>query len=215
MLLRPRRDGTTRKASHMSLHISVPHPISALSVDPAARLHAARIHFRTWRRTRPFWAGVWTLLGGAFIAYVPSTAFRFVMFTGTMVWAGIVVGLVIALLGLLLWVQPHLRALLAVMIQVLALVSFFTSDFGGFLIGMITAMIGGSMALAWTITTPEMETAAGEPEAPDYDVAFPLTLARPASVDDGAVLPEELGGVASMGAAPAITDPPGWWSLIE
>jgi hypothetical protein len=31
--------------------------------------------FRNWRRQRPFWAGVWAILGGAIVAFVPGTSF--------------------------------------------------------------------------------------------------------------------------------------------
>ena len=111
-------------------------------------LGAARAGFRTWRRTRPFWAGFWTMLGGAIIAYVPGTAIQFV-FATTSIAIGVTVGVVIGVCGLTLWVQPQLRFPLGVVILVLSLVSFVTSDFGGFFVGMFLSIIGGSLATAW------------------------------------------------------------------
>jgi hypothetical protein len=111
-------------------------------------LGTARAGFRTWRRTRPFWAGVWTMLGGAIIAYVPGTAIQFV-FSTTSIAIGVTVGVVIGVCGLCLWAQPQLRFLLGVVILVLSLVSFVTSDFGGFFVGMLLSIIGGALATAW------------------------------------------------------------------
>lgn len=111
-------------------------------------LGTARAGFRTWRRTRPFWAGVWTVLGGAIIAYVPGTAIQFV-FSTTSIAIGVTVGVVIGVCGLCLWFQPQLRFLLGVVILVLSLVSFVTSDFGGFFVGMLLSIIGGALATAW------------------------------------------------------------------
>ncbi len=62
--------------------------------------HALRLRFRHWRRTRPFWAGVWTLLGGVIITYGPATAFKVILVSGTAVWLGMLVGVVIGVLGL-------------------------------------------------------------------------------------------------------------------
>lgn len=112
------------------------------------RLGAVRAGLRTWRRTRPFWAGFWTMLGGAIVAYVPGTAIQFV-FATTSIAIGVTVGVVIGVCGLTLWVQPQLRFPLGVVILVLSLVSFVTSDFGGFFLGMFLSIIGGSLATAW------------------------------------------------------------------
>ncbi|TAM90559.1 MAG: hypothetical protein EPN43_05445, partial [Jatrophihabitans sp.] len=115
-----------------------PHPI-----------RAARLAFRGWRRTRPFWAGVWTMLGGTIIAYVPGTAFKLMLVANSSLVIGVVVGIVIAAFGLMLWFLRPLRIPLGVLILLLSLASFFTSDFGGLLLGMVLALVGGSLAIAW------------------------------------------------------------------
>ena len=38
-----------------------------------------RSGFRAWRRTRPFWGGLWCILGGAIIAYGPTTAIKIIL----------------------------------------------------------------------------------------------------------------------------------------
>ena len=163
----------------MSTHVSVPATTSGMTFEVSSVLHRARVRFRVWRGVRPFWAGLWAIVGGLIVAYVPATAFKFVMFGGTLLWAGITVGVLIAVFGLFLWIQPQFRALLGVMILVLSLLSFFTSDFGGFFIGMLTAMVGGSMALAWTVTTPEASDEAVSDEGRVVNVDFTAAASRP------------------------------------
>ena len=113
-------------------------------------LRRARHAFRQWRRRRPFWAGLWAILSGAIIAYVPGTAFKFSLVPGSLVWLGVLVGLLIGVFGLFLWLQPSLRYLLGTLIIVFSLGSFMSSDFGGLLVGMLLGLIAGALALAWT-----------------------------------------------------------------
>jgi hypothetical protein len=115
-------------------------------------LRAARQSFRDWRRSRPFWAGVWAMLGGFIIAYVPATAFKFLLIANASLILGILVGALVGAFGLLLWFARPLRVLLGIVILLLSLVSFLTSDFGGLLLGMLMGLVGGSLALAWVPT---------------------------------------------------------------
>lgn len=111
--------------------------------------------FKRWRRTRPFWAGVWAILGGLIILYGPLMSIKVILVAGQVVWMGILVGALIAILGILLWFEhAGVRRLLGVFIVLLGLVSLITSDFGGFFIGMLLALIGGSMAIAWRPLQP-------------------------------------------------------------
>jgi hypothetical protein len=92
------------------------------------------------------------MLGGALIAYVPATAFKFLLVSNGSLVLGISVGVLVGTFGLMLWFARPLRMLLGVLILLLSLVSFFTSDFGGLLLGMLMGLIGGSLALAWVPT---------------------------------------------------------------
>jgi ABC-type microcin C transport system permease subunit YejE len=132
---------------------------TAIDAAPAAplahrhhRIRRARLAFRDWRRSRPFWAGVWTMLGGLLIAYIPATAFKLLLIANGSLILGILVGALIGAFGLMLWFARPLRVLLGVLILLLSLVSFFTSDFGGLLLGMMMGLVGGSLALAWVPT---------------------------------------------------------------
>ena len=112
-------------------------------------LHRPRLAFRHWRRTRPFWAGFWVLLGGILILYFPLTAIRLMFISGQVVWLAILVGVLIALCGLFLWIEPNLRRLISALAVVLGVLSLVTSDIGGFIIGLLLTLVGGSMGLAW------------------------------------------------------------------
>ena len=120
-------------------------------------LHNVRLGFRRWRRSRPFWGGFLSILGGVIIAYIPTMAIKLLIASGTTVLVAIVVGVLIAVFGLFLWFAPYLRQIVGVLIVLLAVVSLITSNLGGFLIGMLLAMIGGSMGFAWTPTAPHLK----------------------------------------------------------
>jgi hypothetical protein len=109
---------------------------------------SARLTFGDWRRTRPFWAGVWTLIGGAVLVYAPMSAFQIVL-TGNGVWPGILVGALVMLCGVALWFELQLIRFLGCVIILVSLVSFVTSTFGGFMLGMLLGITGGALALAW------------------------------------------------------------------
>ncbi len=149
----------------------------AVSAGPAAerrhRVRTARLAFRRWRHGRPFWAGVWTMLGGAVIAYVPGTAFKLVLVASASLVVGILVGVLVAFFGLMLWFAQPLRVLLGVLILLLSLLSFFTSDFGGLLLGMLLGLVGGSLALAWVPAkqTRRQRRQTREPAQPGADLA--------------------------------------------
>jgi hypothetical protein len=127
-------------------------PIRSPIVPRRPWVQSARLAFRNWRRSRPFWAGVWAMLGGALIAYVPATAFKFFLIANSSLIIGVLVGALVGGFGLMLWFVRAIRLPLGVMIILLSLVSFFTSDFGGLLLGLLMGLIGGSLALAWVPT---------------------------------------------------------------
>lgn len=82
--------------------------------------------------------------------YLPGHAIQFIFVTQTPIWAGILVGVMVEVCGVLLWVQPQLRFLLGALVVMLSLASFITSDFGGLFIGMLLGILGGSLGLSWS-----------------------------------------------------------------
>jgi hypothetical protein len=122
---------------------------------PRSRLHRVLAAFRQWRRSRPFWAGLWCLLAGIEIAYFPARAFRLLLVTGSSVVLGVTVGVVIALMGLFIWFTPQVRQVVGVIAVLFSVVSLVTSSFGGLVIGLVLGTVGGAMAFAWTPVKPK------------------------------------------------------------
>jgi hypothetical protein len=84
------------------------------------------------------------------MAYGPTTAIKIILISGTIVWLGILIGALVAVMGLFLWFTPHLRQLVGVLAVMLSVVSLLTSDYGGFGIGLLLGTLGGALGFAWT-----------------------------------------------------------------
>lgn len=117
-----------------------------------------RLQFRAWRGTRPFWAGLFVLIAGLPIMYFPYAHLQLGHLTlamATTAGAGsLIIGVLLVVLGISLWFQKHIRVFAGVAAILLALVSIPVSNFGGFVIGFLLALIGGAMAVAWAPGTP-------------------------------------------------------------
>ncbi|WP_436739002.1 DUF6114 domain-containing protein [Streptomyces sp. BBFR102] len=127
--------------------------MSAESPGLSDRFHYWRRRFRMWRGTRPFWAGLLTMLGGVPIAYLPYaqlTLGQLSLRMGTPTGAGsLIIGLLLITLGLTMWFQSVVRVFAGVAAILLALVSLPVSNLGGFLIGFLLAMFGGALSISW------------------------------------------------------------------
>ncbi|MEW2252604.1 MULTISPECIES: DUF6114 domain-containing protein [unclassified Streptomyces] len=152
-------------------------------VQSAGNLTRLRLRFRDWRRTRPFWAGLFTLLGGVPIAYFPYATLKLGTMSiamATTAGAGsLIIGVLLITLGLTMWFQKATRVFAGVAAILLALVSLVVSNIGGFLMGFLLALIGGALAVSWAPAKPrpaaaETDTAPLDPDAP-----------QPAELPDG------------------------------
>jgi hypothetical protein len=63
---------------------------------------------------------------------------------------GVLLGALLIACGLLLWLNPAHRTFYAIAGVLLAVLSFIASNLGGFFIGMLLGIIGGSMGFGWT-----------------------------------------------------------------
>jgi hypothetical protein len=128
--------------------------------NPAAsgQFTRRRLQFRAWRGTRPFWAGLFVLLGGLPIMYFPYAHLQIGHLTlamATTAGAGsLIIGVLLVVLGISLWFQKHIRIFAGVAAILLGLVSLPVSNFGGFIIGFLLALIGGAMAVSWAPGAP-------------------------------------------------------------
>ena len=121
-----------------------------------AAVGSRRAAFRRWRRTRPFWGGFLLLLAGIELLLIPLSgifihgAVKLVVYIGIGGVFGVLLGLLLIACGLLLWLNPVHRTFYAIAGVLLAVLSFIASNLGGFFIGMLLGIIGGSMSFGWT-----------------------------------------------------------------
>ncbi|MFJ4829938.1 DUF6114 domain-containing protein [Streptomyces sp. NPDC088747] len=131
-------------------------------VQSAGHFTRARLRFRDWRGNRPFWAGLFTLLGGVPIAYFPYATFKLgnmSLAMATTAGAGsLIIGVLLITLGLTMWFQQATRIFAGVAAIILGLVSLVVSNIGGFIIGFLLSLIGGALSVSWM---PRDESAEG------------------------------------------------------
>ena len=125
-------------------------PLS-LSTAPASRRRA----FRTWRRSRPFWGGLLLLLAGLEMLAIPlfsvlaHTSVKVIIYIGIGGVFGVLIGGLLVACGLLIWFHPSQRVFYAIAGMLLAVVSFVATNLGGFFVGMLLGVTGGSLSFAW------------------------------------------------------------------
>jgi hypothetical protein len=126
-----------------------------------AAVVSRRAAFRRWRRTCPFWGGLLLLLAGIELLLIPLSgilihgAVKLVVYIGIGGVFSVLLGVLLIACGLLLWLNPAHRTFYAIAGVVLAVLSFIASNFGGFFIGMLLGIIGGSMGFGWTPTADQ------------------------------------------------------------
>lgn len=129
-----------------------------------------RRSFREWRRSRPFWGGLFFLLSGGELLYSSNMDLG-----GLQVHVGVegflsylLPGLML-LCGLLLWFTPQQRIFYSVIGLGTALYSFIGLNLGGFFIGMLLGMVGGALAFAWSPVRLAAERVDDEPDLPEIE----------------------------------------------
>jgi hypothetical protein len=168
------RDGTRRSRPRARIRTThrtnaIPEELYDMSAEAQVglsdKLGRMRRSFRGWRGQRPFWGGLLTLLGGIPIMYFPYANLTLGTMTirmATTAGAGsLIIGVLLVVLGLTMWFQPHSRVFAGVAAILLALVSLVVSNFGGFVIGFLLALIGGALGVSWAAARPAGEPAKG------------------------------------------------------
>ncbi len=160
-----------------------------------------RLKFRTWRRTRPFWGGLLSMMAGAPIMYFPYAKLHMGGLTMTMATTAgagsLIIGILLVTLGLTTWFQPLVRIFCGVAVTILALISVPVSNLGGFGMGLILGLLGGGLVCAWAPLkvqpgaegVAEMAAQAPEaaysPEAAEEAAVEPQAHVQPEAVDPG------------------------------
>ncbi|WP_159046415.1 DUF6114 domain-containing protein [Streptomyces sp. MMG1121] len=121
--------------------------------------------FRTWRDTRPFWAGLITLSASLPIMYFPYAHLSWgsvtLALSSTAGAASLVIGILLVVLGLLLWFQQNARLFAGIAAILMSLIALPLANFGGLLLGTLPGLIGGSLACAWM--APDGTSLPGDP----------------------------------------------------
>jgi hypothetical protein len=131
-----------------------------------------RMRLRQWRRSRPFWGGLLLIFAGVELIMIPLSglllhgAIKLVIYIGIGGVFGVLIGTLLIVCGVLLWLTPAHRTFYAVAGVLLAVLSFITSNLGGFFLGMLLGITGGSLAFGWTPGMPG-EAPADESRADD------------------------------------------------
>ncbi|MFD0024234.1 DUF6114 domain-containing protein [Streptomyces sp. NPDC058382] len=145
-------------------------------------LRVYRRRFRTWRGNRPFWAGLFTILGGLPIAYFPYANMHLGNMTlamSTTAGAGsLIIGVLLITLGLTMWFHHIVRVFAGVAAILLALISIPVANIGGFLIGFLLALLGGALSIAWAPGAPQTDEAAPAGQAPAEGAPEGLSFAK-------------------------------------
>jgi hypothetical protein len=119
------------------------------------RARGRRRAFRMWRRSRPFWGGLLLILAGLEMVAIPllsvlaHTSVKVVIYIGIGGVFGVLIGGLLVACGLLVWFHPAQRVFYAIAGVLLAVVSFIATNLGGFFVGMLLGVTGGSLSFGW------------------------------------------------------------------
>jgi hypothetical protein len=135
------------------------------------------------------------MIGGVPIMYFPYAHLTLGQLTirmSTTAGAGsLIIGVLLVVMGISLWFQKHVRTFAGTAAILLGLVSLPVSNFGGFVIGFLLALVGGALAIAWAPGVPE-STKYGEPEGDGTNAAPAAAepvLPVSAEATDGSAVP--------------------------
>jgi hypothetical protein len=113
--------------------------------------------FRKWRKTRPLWGGIITLISGLMITWVPLNLFLSTMLPGSFAIIGLIFGGAITIIGIVSIIFPGASKILGIFTIFLSILSVIGA-LGGFLIGTLFGIIGGSLLLAWRLAPVKVST---------------------------------------------------------
>lgn len=132
---RRRRGATRRDGEHRTQRASV------------------RERFATWRKQRPFLPGLLVILSGVVMlapAYFTIRVSDLLVMIATISGVStLLIGAALIMFGIGMWLQPFAAPYLGVMSILVAIIALPTSNLGGFVVGSLLGIVGGSLGLAW------------------------------------------------------------------
>ncbi|MFG3497696.1 DUF6114 domain-containing protein [Streptomyces sp. NPDC047928] len=134
---------------------------------PAIGRRGPRSAWRRWRRSRPFWGGLITVLAGAEICAIPLAPLKVMLHQGVAGVPSILLGLVMIMLGVSVWVAPQYRSMAGLVTTLIAAAALVMSNLGGFLLGTLLGIVGGAMTFAWRPHAPAPPGAADPTDQAD------------------------------------------------
>ncbi|MER7399430.1 DUF6114 domain-containing protein [Streptomyces sp. NPDC000151] len=138
-------------------------PAARQSADGAARPRSA---WWRWRKGRPFWGGLATVLAGAEICAIPLAPLKIMLQQGIAGVPSVLMGLVMIVMGLTAWFTPQYRGPAGVLTVLMAAAALVMSNLGGFLIGTLIGILGGALMFAWQPLPAAADPLPGAPAAP-------------------------------------------------
>jgi len=117
--------------------------------DHTSGLSRARYRFRHWRWGRPFWGALFVAFGGAEIMYIPYSPIGVVLHEGIAGIGGMFIGALLIMFAASALFAPSYRVFAGIASVLLSLAALPATNFGGFLIGTLCALFGGSFVVAW------------------------------------------------------------------
>jgi len=102
-----------------------------------------------WTRDRPFWAGLLTAAAGLVILVLPGGRFTVLLLPGLAGTSGFLFGAGLCAMGLFFWFRPAGHRAVGVTAVLVSVASLVTTNLGGFVVGMLLGILGGSLGFAW------------------------------------------------------------------
>ncbi|MCW3813220.1 DUF6114 domain-containing protein [Micromonospora sp. DR5-3] len=141
--------------------------------------------FRRWRRSRPFWGGLFTVLAGVEIFGTTQATLAGLTLkmgpTGFLAW---LIPTILVVCGLLMWLTPQQRIFYSVIAAVTAVYSLIGVNFGGFFIGMLLGITGAALGFAWVPGRPAPTTEEPGPAVDDEPREGEEAEDEPALIDE-------------------------------
>ncbi|MGF6951946.1 putative membrane-anchored protein [Neobacillus sp. B4I6] len=106
--------------------------------------------FTKWRKSRPLWGALITIISGLMISWVPLNLYLSTFLPGSIAIIGLLFGGLLILIGIVAIFFPNASKILGIFTIFLSILSVIGA-LGGFLFGTIFGIFGGASLMAWSL----------------------------------------------------------------